>query len=85
MRKEKKSIYFFLLLGLLLVVVFAVGMICMRNPDAFQNKYIRSFSVTQICDFCVSYCLPAGIIGIPMFLISMIVSLIRESKEKKDQ
>lgn len=84
MRKEKKSIYFTLLLGLLLVVVFAIGMVCMNNPDALQDKYIRSFSITQICDFCVEYGLPAGIIGIPMFLISLIISLVRESKQNRD-
>ena len=60
----------------------AVGLITEKNPAAFQRKYVYDLSLEQFCAFCRNWWLPAGIIGFPLFLISLILSLIRESREK---
>ena len=82
--KQKKSAAVFIFLGLLLIVIFAVGKVCEKNPAAFLQKYRYDYALESFCSFCVSCRLPAAIIGFPMFLISLIISLIRESKEKSD-
>lgn len=79
--KNSKSSAVAIFIGLLLVVVFAVGLVCERNPGAFQRKYHYDFALEQFCSFCAAYWLPAGIIGIPTFLISLFVSLAREKKQ----
>ena len=71
-------------IGMLLIVVFAVGLICEKNPDALLRKYQYDYALEQFCAFCRNWWLPAGIIGFPLFLISMIVSLIRGSKENSE-
>ena len=80
--KGKKSITVFLFIGLLLIVVFVVGQICEKNPTALLRKYQYDYALESFCTFCVNWWLPAGIIGFPMFLISLIISLVRESREK---
>ena len=82
--KGKKSTTVFLFAGLLLIVVFAVGQVCEKNPAAFLRKYQYDYALESFCSFCVDWWLPAGIIGFPMFLVSLIVSLVRESKEKRN-
>ena len=81
--KERKSAAVSIFIGLLLIVIFAVGLICERNPAAFERKYRYSFALEQFRLFCRNWWLPAGIIGCPVFLISLIVSLVRESREKE--
>ena len=73
-----------ILIGVLLIVVFAVGLICEKNPSAFVRKYQYDFALEQFCAFCRDWWLPAGIIGFPLFLVSMLLSLIRESKRNRD-
>ena len=80
--KGRNSSAVAIFIGLLLIVIFAVGLICDKNPDAFQRKYHYDLSVEQFCAFCRDWWLPAGIVGFPLFLISLILSLVRESKEK---
>ena len=82
--KGKKSAAVFIFLGLLLIVIFVVGQICEKNPSAFLRKYRYDYALESFCAFCVNWWLPAGIIGIPMFVISLIVSLVRESREKQN-
>lgn len=81
--KGRKSSAILIFVGLLLIAVFVVGLICEKNPGAFQRKYRYDFALEQFCDFCRNWWLPAGIIGIPTFLISLLLSLRRESKEKE--
>ena len=71
-------------IGVLLIVVFAVGLICEKNPSAFVRKYQYDFALEQFCAFCSDWWLPAGIIGVPLFLISMLLSLVRESKGNRE-
>ena len=82
--KARKSGTVAIFIGALLIVIFAVGLICSRNPGAFIRKYSYDFTLEQFCAFCADWWLPAGINGFPMFLISLIISLVRESKEKAE-
>ena len=81
--KGRKSGAILIFVGLLLIAVFVVGLICEKNPGAFQRKYRYDFALEQFCDFCRNWWLPAGIIGIPTFLVSLLIALRRESKEKE--
>ena len=82
--KGRKSGAVAIFLGALLIVIFAVGLVCSRDPGAFLQKYRYDYAVEQFCAFCRDWWLPAGIIGFPLFLVSMIVSLVRGSKEKEN-
>ena len=81
--KGRKSAAVSIFIGLLLIVVFVVGLVCEKNPSAFERRYRYSFALEQFRSFCVNWWIPAGIIGIPVFLISLIISLVRESREKE--
>ena len=81
--KARKSGAVAIFIGVLLIVVFAVVLIVQKNPSALISKYRYDFALEQFCAFCANWWLPAGIIGIPLFLISLITSLVRESKEKE--
>lgn len=83
--KGSKSAAVAIFIGLLLIVVFAVGIICERNPGAFRMKYHYDFALEQFCDFCTKCWLPAGIIGIPLFLVSLILSLAKDAKQKQQE
>lgn len=82
--KGRKSGAVWIFIGLLLIVIFTVGLIYEKNPSAFLRKYQYDYALEHFCSFCVDWWLPAGIIGFPMFLISLIISLVRESKEKAE-
>ena len=70
-------------IGALLVAIFAVGLIAINNSDAFFRKKQYDFALQQFVEVCTSIWLPAGVIGIPTFVISLARSLIRESREKE--
>ena len=71
-------------LGLLLIVIFVVGMMVDKNPLALRQRYREEYALESFGVFCSQIWLPAGVIGIPLFLISLIRSLIQEKKGKKD-
>lgn len=81
--KGRNSSAVMIFIGLLLIVIFAVGLAVNGNPGALTRKYYYDFALDQFGSFCAGIWLPAGIIGIPLFLISLIISLIREKKEKE--
>ena len=83
MRKDRKSEAVFIFIGLLLIVFFAVGLTAERNPDAFHSRYRYDYALDSFVGFCRSVWLPSGIIGFPVFLISLLVSLWRESRENR--
>ena len=68
-------------IGGLLIVVFAVGLAVENNPGALMGRYRYDRALELFGVFCASVWLPAGIIGFPVFLVSLILSLIRERKE----
>jgi hypothetical protein len=82
--KARKSGAVAIFIGVLLIVVFAVGLIVQKNPSALISKYRYDFALEQFCAFCANWWLPAGIIGFPLFLISMLLSLVRESKGNRE-
>lgn len=83
--KGRNSCAVLIFIGLLLIVVFAVGLAVDKNPGALNRPYHYDFALNQFGAFCAGVWLPAGIIGIPLFLISLIVSLVREKKEKEKE
>ena len=72
-------------IGLLLIVVFGVGLAVDINPSALSRAYRYDYALEQFGNFCSQVWLPAGVIGIPLFLVSLIVSLVRERKEDEQQ
>ncbi|MBQ9252470.1 MAG: hypothetical protein IJ188_07535 [Clostridia bacterium] len=82
MRKDHKSATVFIFVGFMLIAVFAIGLMTSRNPEVFRSRFRVDYTWEAFLHFCVDWWIPAGIIGFPMFLISLILSLWRESKEK---
>ena len=78
----RKSGAVLIFIGALLIVIFAVGLAVDGNPNVLKQRYRDDFALEQFGTFCASIWLPAGIIGIPLFLFSLIRSLIRD-KDKK--
>ncbi len=81
--KNRNSGAVWIFLGAMLTVFFVVGLIYNRNPGALLNKRYVDVTLEMFVAFCGSWFLPCGLVGIPMLLISLILSLVRESKEKK--
>ena len=71
-------------IGLLLIVIFGVGMAVERNPAALTQPRRYDMALEQFGSFCSSIWLPAGIIGIPLFLFSLIKSLIQEHRANRE-
>ena len=80
--KGRKSSAVLIFVGALLLVIFAVGLITSKNPDTFRPKYRYDYAWEQFIWICYQLWIPAGIIGFPLFLISLIISLVREHREK---
>jgi len=83
--KNRKSGAVSLFLGLLLIVIFGIGLAVEKNPTAMMRPKMYDLTLVQFGDFCSSIWLPAGVIGIPLFLFSLIKSLIQERRSNKDQ
>ena len=81
--KNRNSLAALMFIGLLLIVVFAVGLAVDSNPSALKRPYRYDYALEQFGTFCSGVWLPAGIVGIPLFLVSLIVSLVREKREKE--
>ncbi len=71
-------------IGGLLIVIFGVGLTAVSRSDTFMQNHRYDFAMRQIIDVCKAIWLPAGIIGIPLFLFSLIRSLIQESRENRE-
>ncbi len=79
--KGKKSFAVSIFLGCLLIAVFVIGMIYVRNPASLIRSNRYDFAWEQFVSFCGNVWLPAGIIGIPLLLVSLILSLRQESRD----
>lgn len=79
--KGKTSGTVLIFVGALLIVIFAVGLIVEKNPAALTQRYRYDMALESFGVFCTQVWLPAGIIGIPLFLVSLILSLVREKKK----
>lgn len=80
--KGRNSGAVFLFIGAVLTFCFGVGVAWMRNPGMLYRSGDYSLLRNQFLNFCGSWWLPLGIIGIPMLLISLIVCLVRERKDR---
>ena len=81
--KNNRSGAVAIFIGALLIVIFVVGLVVDGNPRAFEQKYRYDMALEQFALFCSKIWLPAGIIGIPLFLVSLIISLVREKKDNQ--
>ena len=81
--KGRNSVAVLMFIGLLLIVVFAVGLAVDINPAALSRPHHYDRALEQFGMFCARLWLPAGIIGVPLFLVSLIISLVREKKENE--
>ena len=81
---DKKSGAVSIFIGLLLIVIFGVGLAVDNNPMALIRPHSYDFALEQFGTFFASVWLPAGIIGIPLFLFSFIRSLIKERKHNRE-
>ena len=77
--KSRKTGAVTIFIGALLTVVFVVGLICSKNPGALLSPRRYDYTLEA---FCRNWYIPAGIIGIPMFLISLLLDLRRDAKDK---
>jgi hypothetical protein len=83
---DRKSSAILIFIGLLLTAVFAVGLTVSRDPAALLPKHRYDYALESILRLCAEWWIPAGVIGIPMFVISLGISLWRESgAEKKER
>ncbi len=80
--KGRNSGAVFIFIGSLLTFCFGVGLAWMRNPGMITRSGGYSFARNQFMAFCGYWWLPMGAIGIPMLVISLIVCLVREHKNK---
>lgn len=81
--KTSKSCAVFIFIGALLIVIFVVGLIVEKYNVVLSPQYRYDLALEHFGAFCSNYWIPAGIIGIPMFLVTLVVSLIREKKGKE--
>ena len=82
--KSRKSGAVSLFLGLLLIVIFGVGLTVDQNPTTLVQPKKYDHALLQFGTFCSAIWLPAGIIGIPLFLFSLIKSLIQEHRANRE-
>lgn len=82
--KSRKTGAVSLFLGLLLIVIFGVGLTVDQNPAALVQPKKYDHALLQFGTFCSAIWLPAGIIGIPLFLFSLIKSLIQEHRANRE-
>ena len=83
--RQSKSSAIFIFIGLLLIAVFVVGLLAERDPGIFTQKYRYDFALEQFTAFCREFWIPAGIIGFPTFLISLLISLAQEKKRREKE
>ena len=82
--KSRKTGAVSLFLGLLLIVIFGVGLTVDQNPATLVQPKKYDHALLQFGTFCSAIWLPAGIIGIPLFLFSLIKSLIQEHRANRE-
>ena len=80
--KGRNSGAVFLFLGALLTFCFGIGLAWERNPSLFHRAKMVDYTLDQFLAFCGYWWLPLGMIGIPMLVISLIVCLVREHRNR---
>ncbi len=81
--RSKASSAVWIFLGALLTFCFVIGLIYVSNPGALLRAKSINIAWEQFIAFCGNWYPVFAIIGIPMFLVSLILSLVRERKESR--
>lgn len=79
--KSRGSETVFIFLGALLSFCFGIGLAYARNPGMLYQRNSYDLSWEMFVSFCGKWYIVMGLIGIPMLLITLIVSLVRGKKE----
>ena len=82
--KGKNSSAVFIFLGALLSFGFGIGVAYMKNPGMLIRRGQFDISWEMFTAFCGKWYWLMGLIGIPMFLISLIISLVRERRANQE-
>jgi len=80
--KYRNSSAVAIFIGGLLTFCFVIGLVYLNNPEAIWRLNRTSFAWMQFARFCSNWFYIFGMIGIPTLIISLIVSLIRESRNR---
>ena len=81
--KQRGSETVFIFLGALLTFCFGIGLAYARNPETLMRRGWYDLTWENFTAFCGEWYIVMGIIGIPMLLITVIVSLSRDKKENR--
>ena len=78
MRQEHKGCTVFIFFGLMLIVFSVIGFTFSSNPDNYLRADRYDLAWEQFLHFCAGLRYPFGVVGIPMFLTALIVSLVKK-------
>ena len=70
----------FIFLGALMSVCCGIGAAYAHNPGMLYQRKIYNLAWERFVIFCGNWYIVLGIIGIPMLVITLIVSLARDRK-----
>ena len=79
--KSRGTETFFIFLGALLTFCFFTGLVYARNPGMLYQRGIYDAAWEMFVGLCSKWYVELGIVGVPMLLITLIVSLVRGKKE----
>ena len=79
--KSRGSETVFIFLGALLSFCFGIGLAYDQNPGMLFQRYSYDVSWEMFVSFCGKWYIVMGLIGIPMLLITLTVSLVRGKKD----
>lgn len=82
MKKSDTSGAVTIFIGALLTVCFVIGLIYSKNPGAFIQSHRMDYAFEGFVSLCGEWFIPCGGIGIPMLVISLIVCLVKERRNK---
>ena len=82
MKKSDTSGAATIFIGALLTVCFVIGLVYNNNPGAFIQSHRMDYTFEGFVGLCAKLFIPCGIIGIPMLVISLIVCLCKERRDR---
>lgn len=78
MHQDHKGTAICVFLGLLFIIFSVLGFSFYQNPGNFLKADRYDLAFEQFLRFCCSLRYAFGAVGIPLFLISLIVSIVRK-------
>ncbi len=79
--RSKSTSAVWIFLGALFTFCFVIGLVYVSNPGALLRGKSINIAWEQFVTFCGSWYPVFGLAGIPMLLISLVLSLIQEKKD----